>query len=73
VHFSRTIAALRPFGETSWDPGVGFQTGFHVKLGRRSENLRLGLEGYIGLAILDEFALEYDETYLTTGFFFDFY
>ncbi len=49
------------------------QTGFHVKRDRRSENLRLGLEGYIGLAILDEFALDYDEAYLTAGIFFDFY
>jgi len=73
VHFSRTIAALRPFDETSWDQGVRVQTGFHVKRDRRSKNLRLGLEGYIGLAILDEFTLDCDEAYLTAGLFFDFY
>lgn len=33
----------------------------------------LGLEGYIGRAILGEFALDNDEAYLTAGVFFDFY
>lgn len=66
-------AHVRPFDETSWDPGVRVQTGFHVKRDQRSDKLRLGLEEYIGLAILDEFALDYDEAYLTAGTFFDFY
>jgi hypothetical protein len=64
---------VRAFDETSWDPGVSLQTGFHVKRDQRSSNLRLGLEGYIGRAILGEFALDYDEAYLTVGIFFDFY
>jgi len=52
---------------------VSVQTGFHVKREQSSSYLRLGLEGYIGRAILGEFALDYDETYLTVGIFFDFY
>ena len=66
-------AHVRAFDETNWDPGVSVQTGFHVKRDQRSSNLRLGLEGYIGRAILGEFALDYDEAYLTAGIFFDFY
>jgi hypothetical protein len=66
-------AHVRAFAETSWDPGVSVQTGFHVKRDQRSANLRLGLEGYVGRAILGEFALDYDEAYLTAGIFFDFY
>lgn len=64
---------LRAFDETDWNPGVSVQTGLHVKRSRSSSNLRLGLEGYIGRAILGEFALDYDEAYLTLGIFFDFY
>ena len=67
------VAHVRAFAMTSWDPGVSVQTGFHVKRDQRSANLRLGLEGYIGLAILGEFALDHDEAYLTAGIFFDFY
>jgi hypothetical protein len=66
-------AHMRAFDETDWDPGVSIQTGFHVKRDRHSSNLRLGLEGYVGRAILGEFALDYDEAYLTAGIFFDFY
>lgn len=66
-------AHVRAFDETSWNPGVSIQTGFHVKRDQHSSNLRLGLEGYIGRAILGEFALDYDEAYLTLGIFFDFY
>lgn len=66
-------AHVRAFDETSWDPGVSIQTGFHIKREQSSTNLRLGLEGYIGRAILGEFALDYDEAYLTVGIFFDFY
>jgi hypothetical protein len=64
---------VRAFDETNWDPGVSVQTGFHVKRNQHSSNLRLGLEGYIGRAILGEFALDYDEAYLTLGVFFGFY
>ena len=64
---------LRAFDETDWNPGVSVQTGFHIKRNQQSSNLRLGLEGYIGRAILGEFALDYDEAYLTAGIFFDFY
>ncbi|MBC2709554.1 MAG: DUF1207 domain-containing protein [Desulfosarcina sp.] len=66
-------AHVRAFEETSWDPGVSAQVGFHITRDQRSSNLRLGLEGYIGRAILGEFALDYDEAYLTAGFFLDFY
>ena len=66
-------AHVRAFDETDWDPGLSVQTGVHVKRDQRSSNLRLGVEGYIGRAILGEFALDYDEAYLTLGIFFDFY
>ena len=66
-------AHVRAFDETDWEPGVSMQTGVHVKRDARSSNLRFGLEGYVGRAILGEFALDYDEMYLTAGIFFDFY
>ena len=52
---------------------IEYRFGVHVKIDQRSSNLRLGVEGYIGRAILGEFALDYDEMYLTAGIFFDFY
>ena len=64
---------VRAFDETDWEPGVSVQTGVHVKWDARSSNLRLGLEGDAGRAILGEFALDYDEMYLTVGIFFDLY
>lgn len=66
-------AHVRTFAETDWDPGLSVQAGVHVKRDQRSSNLRLGVEGYIGRAVLGEFALDYDEMYLTAGIFFDFY
>jgi len=66
-------AHVRTFAETDWDPGLSIQAGVHVKRDQHSSNLRLGVEGYIGRAILGEFALDYDEMYLTAGIFFDFY
>ncbi|SCY85502.1 DUF1207 domain-containing protein [Desulfoluna spongiiphila] len=66
-------AHVRAFDETSWEPGVSLQAGFHVTRDQNSSNLRIGLDAYTGRAILGEFALDYDESYLTLGIFFDFY
>lgn len=66
-------AHVRAFDETDWDPGVSVQSGFHISRDQQSSNLRIGIEGYTGRAILGEFALDYDESYLTLGVFFDFY
>ena len=63
----------RTFDETDWEPGVSVPTGVHVKRDARSSNLRLGIEGYVGRAILGEFALNDDEMCLTVGIFFDVY
>jgi len=52
---------------------VSVQTEYHIKRDQHSSTLRLGLEGYLGRAILGKFALGYDEAYLTAGIFFDFY
>jgi hypothetical protein len=51
-------AHVRAFEETDWEPGLSVQTGFHVKRDERSSNLRLGLEGCVGRAMLGEFALD---------------
>jgi hypothetical protein len=51
-------AHVRAFDETDWEPGLSVQTGFHVKRDERSSNLRLGLEGCVGRAILGEFTLD---------------
>lgn len=64
---------VRAFNESSWKPGVTGQLGYLVKRADSSSNLRLVLEAYTGRAILSEFALDYDETYITAGFIIDFY
>jgi hypothetical protein len=50
---------LRSFQESHWKPGISVQTGYHVKRDAASTNLRLALEGYVGRAILGEFALDH--------------
>ncbi|MEH6471673.1 MAG: DUF1207 domain-containing protein [Halopseudomonas sp.] len=66
-------AHVRAFKESNWKPGITGQLGYLIKRDTSSSNLRLVLEAYTGRAILGEFALDYDETYLTAGFIFDFY
>lgn len=66
-------AHLRSFEENDWELDLSATTGFLVKRDERSSNVRLQLEFYHGRAILGEFALDNDETYLTVGAVFDFY
>ncbi len=64
---------VRSFQETGWEPGISVQTGYRVKRDPGSSNLRLAVEGYVGRAILGEFALDYHDAYLTLGLIIDFY
>jgi hypothetical protein len=66
VHF-------RSFEESDWNPGIALQAGYLVKNDPTKSNIRLGLEAYTGRAILGEFALDFDESYVSLGLFLDFY
>ena len=48
-------------------------TGYLIKRDERSSDIRLQLGFYHGRALLGEFALDNDETYLTARVVFDFY
>lgn len=63
---------ISSFEENNWDPNVACQVGVRIKRDPRRTKLRFGLEGYTGRAKLGEFALDFDETYITAGFFVDF-
>ncbi|MFP4030404.1 MAG: DUF1207 domain-containing protein [Desulfococcaceae bacterium] len=64
---------VQAYQESDWKPGVSFQSGLQIRRGDDGANIRLGLEGYTGRAILGEYALEFDESYLLCGFMLDFY
>lgn len=59
--------------ESDWKPGVSVQGGVHIQRGETGANMRIGLEAYTGRAILGEYALDFDESYLLCGFLLDFY
>ena len=64
---------VRAFEESDWKPGISVQTGFHVRGRADRTNVRMGLEAYTGRAILGEYALDFDESYLLASFMLDFY
>lgn len=64
---------IQAYQENDWKPGISVQSGFHIQRRKRGANIRLGLEGYTGRAILGEYALDYDESYLLGGLMLDFY
>lgn len=64
---------FRSFEETGWNLGTSVQGGIHIKRSAGSSNWRIGFEAYTGRAILGEFALDYDESYLMLSVMFDFY
>ncbi|MBC2717316.1 MAG: DUF1207 domain-containing protein [Desulfobacteraceae bacterium] len=64
---------FRSFQETGWNLGTSVQGGFYIKRSASSSNCRIGVEAYTGRAILGEFALDYDESYVLFGVMFDFY
>jgi hypothetical protein len=61
------------FAESDWKPSFTGQIGLNVKRDPRRTRLRIGLEGYTGRAILGEYALDFDETYLSLSLFFDYF
>jgi hypothetical protein len=64
---------VQAYQESDWKPGVSVQGGLHFQRGDDGANIRIGLEAYTGRAILGEYALEFDESYLLCGFMLDFY
>ena len=64
---------VRAFQESGWNPDVVGQIGLHVTRDPRSANLRLALGGYVGRAILGEYALDFYEAYASLGVMLDFY
>jgi len=61
------------YQETGWRPGVSFQIGYHIKRAKKANDIRVALEAYAGRSELGEFALDYNERYVSLGVFFDFY
>lgn len=59
--------------ENGWNPSVACQVGVKLKRDPKRTRMRFGIEAYTGRAVLGEFALDYNETYVTAGFFFDFF
>lgn len=57
--------------ETDWEPGVTAKLGWAVR-GNAQTTLRFEAEAYTGRAVLGEFALDFDETYLMASFQLDF-
>lgn len=64
---------LASWQENGWNPSIACQAGFELKRDPKQARMRLGIEAYTGRAILGEFALDYNETYITAGIFFDFF
>ena len=64
---------VKSFQENDWNPDVSGQFGFLVKRGAGATSLRMGIEGYVGRAILGEYALDHHEASVSANFTFDFY
>lgn len=64
---------VHSFEESDWQPDLSAVAGYLVKRDARSSNIRFQLEYYHGRAVLGEFSLDNDETYLTAGAVFDLY
>jgi len=56
------------YDENGWNPSISGQLGLKIKRDPEKIKLRVGFEGYVGRAIIGEYALDYDESYLTVGF-----
>jgi len=63
---------ISSYEENGWTPSYCGQVGLKIKRDPRMTKLRVGFEGYIGRALLGEYALDFDEAYLTLGVFIDF-
>lgn len=61
------------YKETGWRPGLSFQVGYHIKREKKANDIRVALEAYAGRSQLGEYALDYNERYVSLGVFFDFY
>lgn len=59
--------------ENGWNPSITCQVGLKLKRDPKQARLGVNIEAYTGRAVLGEFALDYNETYITAGFFFDFF
>lgn len=57
--------------ETDWEPGVTAKLGWALQ-GAAQTTQRYEVEAYTGRALLGEFALDFDETYLMVSFGIDF-
>lgn len=57
--------------ENDWDPGVTAKLGWALQ-GTVQNTLRFEVEAYTGRALLGDFALDFDETYLMVSFGVDF-
>ncbi len=64
---------IASFQENGWNPSVSCQVGVKLKRDPKQTILRFAVEGYAGRAVLGEFALDYNEAYLSAGFFFDYF
>jgi len=63
---------ISSYQENGWNPSYCGQLGLKIKRDPRMTKLRVGFEGYVGRAVIGEYALDFDEAYLTLGLFIDF-
>jgi hypothetical protein len=63
---------ISSYQESGWNPSFCGQLGLKIKRDPRMTKLRVGFEGYVGRAVLGEYALDFDDAYLTFGLFIDF-
>lgn len=64
---------MASFQENGWNPSISCQVGLELKRDPKQTKLRFAVEGYAGRAVLGEFALDYDEAYLSAGIYFDYF
>jgi len=64
---------IASFKENDWSPSVACQVGLELQRDPKQTKLKFGIEGYTGRALLGEFALDYHESYLSAGIYFDYF